>query len=172
MLELVPLTHEDFARFGRVIDIEGGQSFPTNRGEATRVHALSDIDCSAEDGRGIISIFVVHRPTPATRLRLMERHPISTQAFIPLVPVPTVVIVSPAEEKPSPNNLRGFLTNGKQGFSYSRGTWHHPLIALSAGEFIVIDRVGADNRQDYEEIEIGSWDVRLDTLGISSQSRI
>lgn len=132
LIKLLPLTHSGFAKYGRVIDSAGGGSFPTNRGEATRIHALSDIDCSAEDGRAIISIFQVHQPTAATRLRLMERHPISSQAFVPLDLVPTIVVVAPADETPSHENIQAFLTDGRQGFSYLRGTWHHPLITLSA----------------------------------------
>ena len=48
-----------------------------------------------------------------------------------------------AEESVEPSDLQAFVTNGRQGVNYRRGTWHMPLIALEAGqEFLVIDRAG------------------------------
>jgi ureidoglycolate lyase len=43
---------------------------------------------------------------------------------------------------PDRASVRAFVTNGRQGVNYHRGTWHHPLIALTAGEFLVLDRGG------------------------------
>ena len=48
------------------------------------------------------------------------------------------------------DDLRAFVTNGRQGVNYHRGTWHMPLIALEAGqEFLVIDRIG--EAPDFDE---------------------
>lgn len=160
-LPLIPLTRAAFAPYGDVVDETGPHAFDTNGGEAVRIHELAGIDCSAEDGRAIISIFRAKGPARRKRLRLMERHPLSTQAFIPTSRVPTVVVVAPAGEFPSPDNIQAFITDGRQGFSYARGTWHHPLITLSEGTFIVIDRTGPGFSQDYEDVNIEDMYLEL-----------
>jgi len=61
---------------------------------------------------------------------------------MPLTPCRMVVVVAPPEESVDASDLRAFVTNGRQGINYHRGTWHMPLIAFDAGrEFLIIDRV-------------------------------
>jgi ureidoglycolate lyase len=46
--------------------------------------------------------------------------------------------------------VRAFITNGRQGINYQRGTWHHPLIALGAqSEFLIVDRAGQANCDEH-----------------------
>ncbi len=74
-----------------------------------------------------------------------------TQAFVPLQPCETVIVVAPPGEHVEAADLRAFVTQPRQGFNYHRGTWHMPLIALSVGqEFLVVDREGSE--ENYEEI--------------------
>jgi ureidoglycolate lyase len=73
----------------------------------------------------------------------MERHPLSSQAFIPLSSTPFLVVVAPAGELDL-GTLKAFRSNGRQGINYRRGTWHHPLLALERiSEFLIVDRGGA-----------------------------
>jgi ureidoglycolate lyase len=74
---------------------------------------------------------------------MVERHPLGSQAFIPLQRFVFIVVVGPAGEAIEAQDLRAFVSNGRQGINYHRGVWHMPLIALEAGhEFLVIDRIG------------------------------
>ena len=61
---------------------------------------------------------------------------IDTPVFMPVGTYATVKTLTPED-------LQAFVTNGRQGINYRRGTWHLPLIAFEAGqEFLVIDRAG------------------------------
>ncbi len=141
-LRAQPLTAAAFAPFGQVIELPGARRFAINGGTTERFHDLAAVDTLAEGGRPLINLFRAQpRPRPV-RLTLMERHPLGSQAFIPLAPRPYFVVVAPdANGRPGP--LQAFLTQGWQGVNYARNVWHHPLLALDeVSDFIVIDRGG------------------------------
>ncbi len=108
-----------------------------------------------ESGRVCVSIARCERPTRLPhRIERVERHPLGSQALVPLAPKPFVVVVGPAATSPCVGSLQAFVTNGSQGVSYYPGTWHMPLIAFESGqEFLVIDRAGDMPNCDLFELE-------------------
>src|SRR5699024_4361233 len=109
-----PLTAEAFAPYGDVIE-SGGDAEPINQGMGQRFRDLPRVDVLNEGGRPAISrIRVTPEPMPA-QLRLMERHPLSTQAFIPPDGQQYIVVVAPAGEPPRLEDFRAFLATGDQG---------------------------------------------------------
>jgi ureidoglycolate lyase len=71
---------------------------------------------------------------------MLERHPLGSQAFIPMERHPWLVVVA---ERPEPGACRAFLARGDQGVQIGRGVWHHPLLALQpVHDFLVVDRKG------------------------------
>ncbi|WP_235017382.1 ureidoglycolate lyase [Nitrincola tapanii] len=145
-LPITPLTQENFAPFGDLIDWRQAEHFLINAGTTQRFHCLAEVNTGAEDGRAIISIF--RKPQADSlplRVTLLERHPQGSQAFIPLNAQPFFILVAPATEgsKPDLHQLKLFLSDGQQGVNYAAGVWHHPLIALQDGDcFLVVDRQG------------------------------
>jgi ureidoglycolate lyase len=137
-----PLTSEAFAPYGEVISVRDGvEQFPINYGATTRFHALGRIDVTADGGAPILSIF---RSTPLAdlTLRIMERHPLGSQAFMPLNGRPYLVAVAAAGAL-DPAAIQVFLADGSQGVNYAAGTWHHYSLALGeVSDFLVIDRQG------------------------------
>jgi ureidoglycolate lyase len=147
---LVPqaLTAEAFAPFGDVVSADGDFEL-INDGTTRQFADLAAIDVAAEHGPPRISIYrATPYPLPLT-IRMLERHPLSSQLFMPLAGQPFLVVVAKAGEDPDAAAVRAFATNGRQGVNYRRGTWHHPLIAIGdAGEFLVIDRAGEGRNCD------------------------
>ncbi|SLN76082.1 ureidoglycolate lyase [Oceanibacterium hippocampi] len=137
-----PLTDAAFAPYGTVIETAGAEAIPINQGTTTRFHALAELDTAEDGGRAILSVFrATSRPAPIA-LRLMERHPLGSQAFVPLVPHDWLVVVSPAE-RPGPADLVAFHARGDQGVQYARNVWHHPLLVLvPEQDFLIADRAG------------------------------
>jgi ureidoglycolate lyase len=135
------LTAERFAPFGDVISTSGAGISPMNEARFDRFAALAKADVDAEGDIGI-SIVRSREPTSLPfHFNMVERHPLGSQAFIPLSPFEFVVVVGAPGESVEPPDLRAFVTNGNQGVNYHRGTWHMPLIALGkAQSFLVVDR--------------------------------
>ena len=147
-----PLTSAAFRAFGDVIDAsQAAPATPINQGYAERWGDLARIDTALAGGRTMLSIYRA-RPCPLPfRLRLLERHRLGSQAFIPLGRQAFLVIVAAAHAAPEPRNLRIFRTAPGQGVNLARGVWHHPLAALDAGDFLVIERAAGDGAVDCEE---------------------
>ena len=147
-LKLEPLTREAFAPFGNVIEIDGARHYSINAGAIERYHDLALVDVSGgEPGRALISIAACNQSTSLPySVPFVERHPLSSQAFIPFDEQPLVVVVALKGESVNPNELKAFISNGKQGINYHRGVWHMPLISLKQGQqLIIVDRGGPGN---------------------------
>ncbi len=146
-LHAEPLTQESFAPFGDVLEAAGDFRL-INAGLCRRYHDRAQLDFA--EGRAGLSIFDAEPRALPYRFDLVERHPQGSQAFIPMVPAPFLVIVAP-DEGGQPGRPRAFLTSGAQGINLHRGTWHGVLTPLSApGRFAVIDRIGAGaNLQEF-----------------------
>ena len=152
-----PLTRAAFQPFGTVIETEGAASFQINEGTTTRFHALATAD-PGENGTAILSIF---RGTPRPRpiaITMLERHPLGSQAFMPLSDAPWLVVVADGE-RPTAADCRAFIATGRQGVQYTRGVWHHPLLVLRPDhDFLVVDREGPG--ENLEEIAF-DWAAEL-----------
>ena len=151
-LAVEPLTRETFATFGDVIEAAAAaQSYAINSGTTQRFHDLADIDTSRDGGRTIVSLFRAQPRVLPFTVTMLERHPLGSQAFVPLSARPYLVVVA-TDPATAP---RAFLARAGQGVNYRPGTWHHPLLALDAvSDFLVIDRAGPGNNCDEVELPL------------------
>lgn len=153
-----PLTKEAFRPFGDVIQVAESRHYTINQGWAERYADLAKLDLLGKGGVPTVGIVRTEpRPMPL-RVKLMERHPLSTQLFIPLGSRPFLVVVAPPGKAPKTKDIIGFRTIAGQGVNYARGVWHHPLIALDQStDFLVVDRHGKDENCD--EISFADADL-------------
>ncbi|VXB91535.1 Ureidoglycolate lyase [Burkholderia sp. 8Y] len=153
-LAIEPLTRTAFEPFGDVIELEGAKQIPINLGTTIRFHDLCKVDVTDEGGRTLVNLFRGQPRVLPFEVKMMERHPLGSQAFIPLDERPYLVVVAPAGELDE-SKIRAFVTRGWQGVNYAKGVWHHPLIALGkVSDFIIVDRGGDGlnlNEQDLRE---------------------
>jgi ureidoglycolate lyase len=134
-----PLTPDAFAPYGTVIETRGRAGEPANAGTAERFR-LAVVEHHGQAGTGI-SIFRSRRPPGAVRAHVLERHPLGTQAFVPLQRRAWLVVVA-ADPGTEPVCFRA---RGDQGVQYGTGVWHHPLLVLAAEQdFLVVDRLGPE----------------------------
>lgn len=138
ILNVEPLTAEAFAPFGDVIYDNADTSVEINTGYTTRFHALATADVG--DSSAIMSIF--RGRTRPMEIGMLERHPLGSQAFMPLNEANWLAVVA---QEPTPESCKAFLCKGSQGVQYARNVWHHPLLVLdNSQDFLVIDRANGD----------------------------
>jgi ureidoglycolate lyase len=147
-----PLTADAFAPFGRVITADPATAREINGGFTTRFHALAEVET---DAAAILSIFR-GRVRPL-EVAMLERHPLGSQAFVPLGGRDWLVVVA---ETPEAGALRAFRARGDAGVQYGRGVWHHPLLVLGeAQDFLVVDRDGPGG--NLEEVFFPAVGIRV-----------
>lgn len=153
VLTPVPLTGERFAPFGEVIEVSQLQGSGMNDARFDRFDDLCKIDIVD----GVVAVSIAQSRTPSVlpyRIDMVERHPLGSQAFVPLSPCKMIIVVAPPGESVEAAELQAFETNGKQGINYSRGIWHMPLLALTAQQrFLIIDRGGDGPNCDFHELD-------------------
>lgn len=143
-IRIEPLTAEAFAPFGDVLDCAGEPDKIINQGLCGRHHDRAVLDFES-DGRAGISLFNAQPRQLPLRLDMMERHPLGSQAFLPMSYHPFLVVVA-LDADGKPDHPRAFLTEAGQGVNYHRNTWHGVLTPLHApGLFAVVDRIGEGN---------------------------
>lgn len=181
-----PLTAAAFSPFGEVIDLDATalaqnsalQVMAINQGLTKRYHALTTIDTSAAGGKPIVSIFHTQPIALPHQVIEMERHPLGSQAFIPLGEQPYYILCAPLSSAPlsstppssvSPSSislgagvaaadLQLFITNGRQGVNLRKNTWHHYQLVLgTAASYIVIDRSGSGDNLELSEVTGEIW---------------
>ncbi len=155
-LRAEPLTRAAFAPFGEVLETAGLEPRLINFGNTQKFAPLAEI-AVADNRRPQVSIYRSQAVQLPFRIRLVECHPLGSQAFYPLHPRPFPLVVAKPGEPPGPAELRVFLSNGRQGVNLNTGVWHHYQLSLGQqSDYLVIDRGGeGDNyREHYFDAEV------------------
>ena len=155
LLQVQPLSAEAFKPFGDVIQAnDAAKHFSINQGYAERYDRLALVDANDLGGQAGISIFRAKaRPMPI-ELSVLEKHPLGSQAFMPISGHAYLVVVAPGGNAPEIDKAQCFLASATQGVNYAKGTWHHPLLALHDGDFLVVDRSGAKGDMNCVEFSL------------------
>jgi len=142
-IEIQPISAEAFAPYGDLIDCAGDPDAIINLGKCGRYHDRAQMDF--DSARAGISLFNAEIRTLPYEFDLVERHPLGSQAFIPMSHDGFLVIVAP-DENDTPGTPVAFETKPGQAINFHKGTWHGVLTPLAGtGLFAVVDRIGVGN---------------------------
>ena len=139
------ITRKNFKKFGDVISTKKIKSININDGYAKRFNDLCRINTSSKKGSTIVSIFSAKKRKFPMNIKMMEKHSLGSQAFIPMEETTFLVFVAPKGKKPNIKKLKSFIIPEQIGINYRPGIWHFPLISTKKMNFLVIDRKGKGN---------------------------
>lgn len=139
-IRIQPITAAAFAPFGELLCAKAAPDKLINQGRCERHHALATVQRG--DGEAIISLFRSEAVSLPYECTLLERHPLGSQAFMPLGPDPWLSVVTPDEDG-MPGQPLAFLVPAGMGINLHAGIWHGVLTPLdNPADFLVVDREG------------------------------
>ena len=139
------INRKNFSLYGDLISSNDIDYIDINAGYAKRFDNLANIDTLNDGGKTIVSIFSASKRTFPMTIDMMEKHPLGSQAFIPMKETTFLSFVAPPGESPEISKIQSFIVPPKTGINYKPGIWHFPLISTEDTNFLVIDRKGDGN---------------------------
>ena len=139
------ITRRNFQKFGELISVKKIKPININNGYAKRFDNLCRINTSSKKGKTIMSIFSSKKRKFPMNIKMMEKHPLGSQAFVPMNEATFLVFVAPKGKRPNTKKIESFIVPKQTGINYKPGIWHFPLISTKNMNFLVIDRKGIGN---------------------------
>jgi|TARA_B110000438_G_scaffold290548_1_gene326400 ureidoglycolate lyase len=147
------ITKENFSKFGDMITTDDIKPLVINNGYAKRFDGIANLDTSKDNGETTICIFSALKRTFPMKIDMMEKHPLGSQAFVPMKETTFLVFVAPKGFKPNLNEIEAFIVPPGIGVNYNPGIWHFPLISTEDMNFLVIDRKGSGDNLIIENLD-------------------
>jgi len=129
-----PLVAEAFAPFGDVIQAGLGEVSRVNEGRADRFDSGARLDRLLAETTPVVAVYRIDASTLPLQIPRLERHPLSSQLFVPMTASRYLVVTVPSDfsGNPVPAEAAAFVATGSQGIIYQPGVWHCPLVALDS----------------------------------------
>ena len=147
-----PITKENFSKYGDVITTKDIKPLEINDGYAKRFDGIANLDTSIDGGETTICIFSALKRSFPIKINMMEKHPLGSQAFIPMQETTFLVLVAPKGGKPNIDEIESFIVPPHIGVNYNSGIWHFPLISTKDMNFLVVDRKGSGDNLVLEDL--------------------
>ena len=136
------ISKENFKKFGDMITTSGIKPLEINDGYAKRFDGIANLNTKKDNGESTISIFSALKRSFPMKVDMMEKHPLGSQAFIPMKETVFLAFVAPEGDEPDLNKIESFIIPNGIGVNYNAGVQHFPLIATEDMNFLVVDRLG------------------------------
>ncbi len=148
-----PLHTDAFQAYGHVLNLGASDTRAINAGTSQRLDLTGSLTLHAEGGQPVLAVFRARAQAPEGPWHLLERHRLGSQTFVPLAGARCVVLVARGRDGPDLATLAAFRVAGDQGITLHPGTWHHPLLSLDDGDFLVIERAGREVDCDVVQLD-------------------
>ena len=149
----IQINKTNFSEFGDVITTKDIKPLKINNGYAERFDGIANLNTKEKNGETTISIFSALKRNFPMKIDMMEKHPIGSQAFIPMKETTFLVLVAPKDDKPEIEKIKSFIVPPGIGVNYKAGTWHFPLISTEDMNFLVLDRKGPGDNLVIENLD-------------------
>tara|TARA_B110001454_G_C12489152_1_gene337677 strand:+ start:53 stop:547 length:495 start_codon:yes stop_codon:yes gene_type:complete len=137
-----PINEKDFSKYGDIVSTKNINPININNGYAKRFDDVVNLDTGKENGETTVSIFSALKREFPMKIDMMEKHPLGSQAFIPIKETIFLVFVAPEGDEPDLKKIESFIVPKGMGINYKPGIWHFPLISTEDMNFLIIDRKG------------------------------
>jgi ureidoglycolate lyase len=130
MSELIPrpLSPSAFAPFGDVLQFDPAKARPVSSGNALRADLPAHLASSA--GQPRLAVFRLDAQSLPLTVPLLEQHPHSSQAFLPVTADRFLIVLAPHRPGGSPDIAQAEAFIGRR---------HAPIVALDAGgDFLML----------------------------------
>ena len=144
-LQINIISKENFSRYGQLITTQNILTQEINEKTTKSFYDLVDIEIYGEDKECRINIFKSTKRIFPLEINMLENHPLSSQAFIPLQKTNFIVVVAPVSEKPDINLIEAFQVFPEESINFKPKVWHFPLIAIENSNFLTIDKKDSKN---------------------------
>ena len=146
------ITKKNFKSFGDMITTDDIKPIEINDGYAKRFDGIANLDAKKDNGESTISIFSALKRSFPMKVDMMEKHPLGSQAFIPMKETIFLAFVAPQGDKPDLSKAEAFIVPKGIGVNYNSGVWHFPLISTEDMNFLVVDRKGEGNNLVFHDL--------------------
>ena len=147
-LQIKKITKENFIKFGQLISTKDIQSKEINENTTDSFYDLVDIEIYGNNLQPRVNIFKTKKRNFPLIINMLENHPFSSQAFIPLQKTTFIVVVAPISKIPDINLIESFIVPPEEGINFKPKVWHFPLIATEDSNFLIIDKKDSINNLD------------------------
>ena len=144
-LNIKEINKENFSKFGQLISTKDIKSENINTDTTKSFFDIVNIEILGNDIQCRVNIFKAKKRQFPLEIDMLENHPFSSQAFIPLKKTTFIVIVAPISKIPDLNSIEAFKIPFEEGVNFLPKVWHFPLIATEDSNFLTIDKKDSSN---------------------------
>ena len=144
-LQIKKISKDNFSKYGQLVSTKDIESKNINEETTKSFYDLVNIEIYGDDKKCRVNIFKSIKRNFPLEINMLENHPLSSQAFIPLQKTNFIVVVAPISNEPDINLIDTFLVSPEEGINFKPKVWHFPLIATENSNFLTIDKKDSTN---------------------------